>query len=87
KDKNGNVIKKSGTASRLNTGLTTAKSNIYDMGGNVTEFTTELNPNTSEAVVLRGGSYNYHFPAGRRCDYFSGGTWDDYGFRSTLFLK
>ncbi|MBD9158994.1 MAG: hypothetical protein EGQ16_04050, partial [Clostridiales bacterium] len=33
KDKNGNVIKKSGTASRLNTGLTTAKSNIYDMGG------------------------------------------------------
>ena len=88
KDKNGNVIKKSGTASRLNTGLTTAKSNIYDMGGNVGEFTTELNPNTSEAVVLRGGGYNGHYgPAGYRWDNGSGIAWDYYGFRSTLFLK
>ena len=87
KDKNGNVIKKSGTASRLNTGLTTAKSNIYDMGGNVVEFTTELNPNTSEAVVLRGGNYNYGYPAGYRWDNYSGSAWDYYGFRSTLFLK
>ena len=87
KDKNGNVIKKSGTAARLNTGLTTAKSNIYDMGGNVGEFTTELNPNTSEAVVFRGGSYNYAVPAGYRWDIASGAAWDNYGFRSTLFLK
>ena len=89
KDKNGNVIKKSGTASRLNTGLTTAKSNIYDMGGNVTEFTTELNPNTSEAVVLRGGHYNNYLyvPAGYRWDGSFGDAWDNYGFRSTLFLK
>lgn len=87
KDKNGNVIKKSGTASRLNTGLTTAKSNIYDMGGNVVEFTTELNPNTSEAVVLRGGTYYADGPAGYRWDYGSGVAWDTYGFRSTLFLK
>ena len=87
KDKNGNVIKKSGTASRLNTGLTTAKSNIYDMGGNVTEFTTELNPNTSEAVVLRGGLYHHAGPAGYRWDSTSGDAWDNYGFRSTLFLK
>ena len=73
KDKNGNVIKKSGTASRLNTGLTTAKSNIYDMGGNVVEFTTELNPNTSEAVVLRGSWYNdCYYPAGCRWDHVSG---------------
>ena len=87
KDKNGNVIKKSGTASRLNTGLTTAKSNIYDMGGNVVEFTTELNPNTSEAVVLRGGDYYRNVPAGYRWDDGSGSAWDSYGFRSTLFLK
>ena len=87
KDKNGNVIKKSGTASRLNTGLTTAKSNIYDMGGNVGEFTTELNPNTSEAVVLRGGPYHNVRPAGYRWDNTSGPAWDFYGFRSTLFLK
>lgn len=86
KDKNGNVIKKSGTAFRLNTGLTTAKSNIYDMGGNVAEFTTELNPNTSEAVVVRGG-YLINSPAGYRWDTISGGAWDGCGFRSTLFLK
>ncbi|MBD9159467.1 MAG: hypothetical protein EGQ16_06535, partial [Clostridiales bacterium] len=86
KDKNGNVIKKSGTASRLNTGLTTAKSNIYDMGGNVTEFTTELNPNTSEAVVLRGGD-SVTLPAGNRFDYVSGFESDYCGFRSTLFLN
>ena len=88
KDKNGNAIKKSDTATRLNTGLTTAKSNIYDLGGNVTEFTTELNPNTSEAVVLRGGAYNtFGSPAGFRWDDISGDVWDGYGFRSTLFLK
>ena len=88
KDKNGNVIKKSGTASRLNTGLTAAKSNIYDMGGNVGEFTTELNPNTSEAVILHGGScYNfiYTVPAGFRWDYTS--DFRGFGFRSTLFLN
>ena len=87
KDKNGNVIKKSGTASRLNTGLTTAKSNIYDMGGNVGEFTTELNPNTSEAVVFRGGYYNYYSPAGDRWDSVSSSAWYGGGFRSTLFLN
>ena len=88
KDKNGNVIKKSGTAARLNTGLTTSWANIYDMGGNVGEFTTELNPNTSEAVVLRGGRYRDNGPAGRRWDDGSGGAaWDYWGFRSTLFLK
>ena len=55
KDKNGKVIKKANIAERLNTGLTTSYANIYDMGGNESEFTTELNPNTSETVVVRGG--------------------------------
>ena len=57
KDSSGKVIKPVNTAQRLNTGLTTALCNIYDMGGNVGEFTTELNPGTSETVVLRGGNY------------------------------
>lgn len=52
KDSSGKVIKPVNTAQRLNTGLTTALCNIYDMGGNVGEFTTELNPGTSETVVL-----------------------------------
>ena len=88
KDSSGKVIKPVNTAQRLNTGLTTALCNIYDMGGNVGEFTTELNPGTSETVVLRGGSYNNNLvPAGYRWDNGSGGANSTYGFRATLFLK
>ena len=58
KDPSGNVIKPAGTSQQLNTGLTTQFCNIFDMGGNEAEFTTELNPGTSSTVVLRGGRYN-----------------------------
>lgn len=57
KDPSGNVIKPAGTSQQLNTGLTTQFCNIFDMGGNEAEFTTELNPGASETVVLRGGYY------------------------------
>ena len=87
KDSSGKVIKPVNTAQRLNTGLTTALCNIYDMGGNVGEFTTELNPGTSETVVLRGGSHYYNNPAGGRWDYGSGYAGSYSGFRATLFLK
>ena len=88
KDSSGKVIKPVNTAQRLNTGLTTALCNIYDMGGNVGEFTTELNPGTSETVVLRGGNNNINFfPAGYRWDNNSGNAFSVYGFRATLFLK
>ena len=87
KDSSGKVIKPVNTAQRLNTGLTTALCNIYDMGGNVGEFTTELNPGTSETVVLRGGNINDNTPAGYRWDDHSGSAGSYYGFRATLFLK
>lgn len=87
KDPSGNVIKPAGTSQQLNTGLTTQFCNIFDMGGNEAEFTTELNPDTSETVVLRGGSYYDNIPAGYRWDDGSGGADVDYGFRATLFLK
>lgn len=87
KDSSGKVIKPVNTAQRLNTGLTTALCNIYDMGGNVGEFTTELNPGTSETVVLRGCYYHHDFPAGHRWDVNSGVAGSDSGFRATLFLK
>ena len=88
KDPSGNVIKPAGTSQQLNTGLTTQFCNIFDMGGNEAEFTTELNPGTSETVVLRGGGYNYHYgPAGYRWDSVSGGASIVVGFRATLFLK
>lgn len=72
KDPSGNVIKPAGTSQQLNTGLTTQFCNIFDMGGNEAEFTTELNPGTSETVVLRGGGYNNGRPAGYRWDGSSG---------------
>lgn len=89
KDPSGNVIKPAGTSQQLNTGLTTQFCNIFDMGGNEAEFTTELNPGTSETVVHRGGSYNdyLNFPAGDRWDDGSGYADVLYGFRATLFLK
>ena len=87
KDPSGNVIKPAGTSQQLNTGLTTQFCNIFDMGGNEAEFTTELNPGTSETVVLRGGCYYNNFPAGYRWDDGSGGANIIYGFRATLFLK
>jgi len=87
KDSSGKVIKPVNTAQRLNTGLTTALCNIYDMGGNVGEFTTELNPGTSETVVLRGGLNYNNTPAGVRWDTLSGTASSGAGFRATLFLK
>lgn len=87
KDSSGKVIKPVNTAQRLNTGLTTALCNIYDMGGNVGEFTTELNPGTSETVVVRGDTGSNYYPAGYRWDYGSGNADSYCGFRATLFLK
>ena len=86
KDSSGKVIKPVNTAQRLNTGLTTALCNIYDMGGNVGEFTTELNPGMCETVVLRGGNAD-DGPAGYRWDNYSGDAVSAFGFRATLFLK
>ena len=57
------------------------------MGGNEAEFTTELNPGTSETVVLRGGDYYDGIPAGYRWDHGSGYAHIRGGFRATLFLK
>ena len=88
KDPSGNVIKPAGTSQQLNTGLTTQFCNIFDMGGNEAEFTTELNPGTSETVVLRGGLYSYSdYPAGYRWDSYSGLAYINLGIRATLFLK
>lgn len=87
KDPSGNVIKPAGTSQQLNTGLTTQFCNIFDMGGNEAEFTTELNPGTSETVVLRGSYYDRYRPAGYRWDDGSGSAYIGHGFRATLFLK
>ena len=87
KDSKGNIIKAANKAERLPTGKTTPKCNIYDMGGNVSEFTTEVMPSTSEPLVLRGGYFNYNSPAGQRFDFFTSVAYSNLGLRATLFLK
>ena len=70
------------------TGQTTPVCNIYDMGGNVIEWTTESYSNTRTPYALRGGSYYIMFapcPAGDRYNG-SDDAYGYYGFRLTLFM-
>ena len=73
----------------IRTGQTTAVSNIYDMGGNLYEFTTESYYIESYPYVGRGGYFDGKFvniPAGYRCDF--NGVADVYfGFRTTLYCS
>ena len=70
------------------TGQTTPVCNIYDMGGNVFEWTTESCSLSDGPYAIRGGNYGNNFanlPAGiRHCD--SDFAYDDNGFRLTLFM-
>ena len=71
------------------TGQTTPVCNIYDMGGNVMEWTTESCPNTYFPYAKRGGDYNTDFakyPAGVRIDD-SDSAYVNGGFRLTLFRE
>ena len=77
-----------GQGTLIPTGQTTAVNNIYDMGGNVWEWTTEPFSNTSYPCTRRGGDcsrYSAFNPAGYRHAYSDLAS-DDIGFRSTLFL-
>ena len=70
------------------TGQTTPVCNIYDMGGNVFEWTTESYSDTDYPYAARGGFYLYPFalgPAGFRIN-LSDGADDGDGFRLTLFM-
>ena len=70
------------------TGQTTPVCNIYDMGGNVWEWTTESYSDAYHPYARRGGGYNNGFasnPAGSR-DSFSDNGSDSVGFRLTLFM-
>ena len=80
KEKNSNVL--------VPTGQTTPVCNIYDMGGNVFELTTESCSDTDGPYAIRGGGYNLTFaysPAGSR-NIISDNANDFIGFRLTLFM-
>ena len=80
--------KASGSEVLVPTGQTTPVCNIYDMGGNVWEWTTESSSNTGAPCALRGGIYVGDFadcPAGVRASN-SVSADDGDGFRLTLFM-
>ena len=80
--------KEYGSGALVPTGQTTAVCNIYDMGGNVWEWTTESYSNTDSPYAKRGGYYydNFAFyPAGGRLND-SDHAGASYGFRLTLFM-
>ena len=80
--------KSSSSSVLIPTGQTTPVCNIYDMGGNVFEWTTESYSNAYNPYAISGGSY-YNvfasFPAGSR-SIDSGRANDLIGFRLTLFM-
>ena len=80
--------KASGSEVLVPTGQTTPVCNIYDMGGNVDEWTTEFCSYTNYPYARRGGFYDGNFasyPAGNRNGSSDGA--DVYsGFRLTLFM-
>ena len=80
--------KEYGSGALVPTGQTTAVCNIYDMGGNVWEWTTESSSSTFSPYAFRGGCYDDNFadcPAGRR-DLDSDYAYAYRGFRLTLFM-
>ena len=80
KEKNSSVL--------VPTGQTTPVCNIYDMGGNVWEWTTESYSYTGFPYARRGGYYLFNvasYPAGYRY-YYSDNASADFGFRLTLFM-
>ena len=82
-------VEGSSSGTPIPTGQTTAVNNIYDMGGNVVEWTTESCSSYAYSPCAgRGGYYVSNFagaPAGFRSS-FSDYANDGYGFRLTLFL-
>ena len=79
---NSSNVKQSGSSE------TYKKMNIYDLAGNVNEWTLEYTALTYGPCATRGGNYNgsgSSGPASDRSIYFATGSNDSLGFRSSLF--
>ena len=84
-----NNHKNENTETLVPTGQTTPVSNIYDMGGNLWEWTTESSSYGSNPYVYRGGDYGDgygNYPAGHRL-YCDNSTRSGSVFRVTLYVK
>ena len=81
--------KNNNSSTLVPTGQTTAVSNIYDMGGNLYEYTTESNSHEINHYVARGGfcdSLYDNNPAGYRAGYDRFAA-SNRGFRVTLYCS
>ena len=81
--------KTSGSQILVPTGQRTPMCNIYDMGGNVAEYTTEHSSSDTDPFISRGSNYyseySTYVSAGCRT-YGPGSAYDHVGFRTALFL-
>ena len=84
------ATKNEGSSTRIPTGSAeyTKANNIYDLVGNVRDWTMEAD--STYGRVCRGG-YCYgsgdNFPAGGRYNYYPTGSYDGFGCRSALYIK
>ena len=70
------------------TGQTSEVSKIYDMGGNLYEYTSERNLSNEFPYVVRGGHYgcaSYEVPTVNRSNALNKLSY--YGFRVTMYIK
>ena len=82
------VTKNSGSYVRIPAGSTdyTKANNIYDLAGNVYDWTMEAN--SSRKRVMRGGNYyGYSYTARYRDGNYPTGSTDYFGCRSALYIK
>ena len=87
-DNSGNTVHKTGEPIMQNGEVLNAPKGIYDLGGNVSEWTMEAYSTSSRA--LRGGMYHGEggaIPASDRSICAPTGTGTPYGFRVALYLK
>ena len=84
------ATKNEGSSTRIPTGSAeyTKANNIYDLAGNVRDWTMEASSTSSR--VYRGGNYNNNgdsFPAAYRSYNYPTTSYDLYGCRSALYIK
>ena len=81
--------KANGSMILIPTGQTTSVCNIYDMGGNDWEWTTEVYSDSGYPCVSRGGVYGSDYsscPAGYRDYHTTTNSYHIIGFRATLYM-